>query len=160
VPKFDSYKTVSNYLLAVANETGTFVSNLKLQKLMYYFQAWFYSGFDEPLFEEDFQAWVHGPVIPKLYQDYKSFGYKPIVEEGLGDKEIDTFLSSLTDEQRDFMSQVEEFYFSKTGYELERMSHNEEPWTIARKGIPEDEPSEEVITLDTMKSFYEPYINE
>ena len=54
--------------------------NLKLQKLVYYAQAWHLALRDVPLFEEDFEAWVHGPVIPALYQEYKKFGWRPILE--------------------------------------------------------------------------------
>ena len=69
---------IADYFVRLANETGDYISNLKLQKLVYYAQAWYLAISDEALFEEDFEAWVHGPVIPELYQEYKSFGWRPI----------------------------------------------------------------------------------
>jgi uncharacterized phage-associated protein len=70
---------VANYFIWLANETGSFLSNLKLQKLVYYAQAWHLALEESPLFEEDFEAWIHGPVLPTLYQKYESFSWKPII---------------------------------------------------------------------------------
>lgn len=158
--KFDSYKSVSDYLLALANETGSYVSNLKLQKLMYYFQAWYCAAYDDTLFDEDFQAWVHGPVIPALYHKYKPFGYKPIVDENLGGDVVKDFRGQFSKDEGKFMSQVEKLYMSKSGYDLEKLSHREAPWIIARNGMPKDEPSEAVISIESMKEFYSQFISE
>tara|TARA_R110002126_G_scaffold54919_10_gene148222 strand:- start:5420 stop:5902 length:483 start_codon:yes stop_codon:yes gene_type:complete len=158
--KFRSHFAVSKYLLALANETGTYLSNLKLQKLLYYFQAWFYAYSGQKLFDSDFQAWVHGPVIPESYHNYKKFGYHPIVDETLGQDVIKNFKSKFNHKELNFLTDIESYYMSKTGYELERLSHNEEPWRIARKGIPDDQPSEETITLESMKEYYSKYISE
>ncbi|MBW4622042.1 MAG: DUF4065 domain-containing protein [Cyanosarcina radialis HA8281-LM2] len=57
---------VASYFIDLANKTGNTVNNLKLQKLVYYSQAWHLAIHGTPLFEEDFQAWIHGPVIPEL----------------------------------------------------------------------------------------------
>jgi uncharacterized phage-associated protein len=57
---------VANYFIRRAHDSGEFISNLKLQKLLYYSQAWHLAIFDRRLFPERFQAWVHGPVIPTL----------------------------------------------------------------------------------------------
>jgi uncharacterized phage-associated protein len=62
---------IADYFVWLANDTGSFVSNLQLQKLVYYAQAWHLALYDRPLFEDDFQAWVHGPVIPELFDKYK-----------------------------------------------------------------------------------------
>lgn len=61
---------IAKHFIRFANEEGSFISNLKLQKLVYYAQAWHLAIHGTPLFEEDFEAWVHGPVIPSLYQKY------------------------------------------------------------------------------------------
>ena len=44
--------------------SGEAITQLKLQKLVYYADAWFLANFDEPLIKEDFEAWAHGPVVP------------------------------------------------------------------------------------------------
>lgn len=136
---------VAEYFVWLANETGSFISNLKLQKLVYYAQAWHLALFGEPLFPEDFQAWVHGPVIPELYRHYKQFGWKPINEEA--DPE-------LPDEVREFLGEVADEYFACDAYELEQMTHLEDPWIRARKGLPIDAPSSEIIRKGWMKEYY------
>jgi len=59
---------VSDYLISFAHSTGDVITNLKLQKLLFYSQAWYLALKDDYIFEEDFQAWVHGPVLVSQYQ--------------------------------------------------------------------------------------------
>lgn len=136
---------VADYFIQLANETGSFVSNLKLQKLVYYAQAWHLAINDVPLFEEDFQAWIHGPVIPTLYQKYKTFGWRPIIED------VNPILSEAI---QDFLNEVAEEYFACDAYELEQMTHAEVPWNRARGDIPPDAHSNAVIKKEWMKEYY------
>jgi uncharacterized phage-associated protein len=136
---------VANYFIWLARETGSFVSNLKLQKLVYYAQAWHLAIHELPLFEEDFQAWVHGPVIPELYQKYKSFRWQPITVD------VTPQLPAATIE---FLQGVSEEYFSCDGYELERMTHAESPWNLARGGLSPDTASTAQIEKTWMKEYY------
>ena len=68
------YNDVVDYFLGFANETGEWITNLKLQKLVYYAQAWHLAIYSKPLFNTDFEAWVHGNVIHDLYSECKSWG--------------------------------------------------------------------------------------
>lgn len=136
---------IANYFIALANETGSFASNLKLQKLVYYAQAWHLALHDTPLFQEDFEAWVHGPVIPELYQKYKSFGWKPISEDAK---------VNLSEETQTFLREVAEEYFACDAYQLEQMTHIEDPWNLARSGLRSDMPCTEIISKDWMKEYY------
>jgi uncharacterized phage-associated protein len=77
------YSLVADYFIAYAHATETFISNQKLQKLVYYAQAWTLALLDRELIEEDFQAWVHGPVIPDLFWRYQPFTFHPIMREDL-----------------------------------------------------------------------------
>lgn len=72
-----TYMDVADFFLAFANECGDFMSNLRLQKLVYYAQAWHLANYDTPLFEEDFEAWIHGPALPALYHHYEGYGRVP-----------------------------------------------------------------------------------
>ncbi|NJL22264.1 MAG: SocA family protein [Leptolyngbyaceae cyanobacterium SM1_3_5] len=141
---------VANYFIWLANSTGSFVSNLKLQKLVYYAQAWHLALYGEPLFQEDFEAWVHGPVIPNLYHEYKGFGWKPIQKDVEKKYIKDTFDESTLA----FLEEVAEAYFSYDAYALERMTHVESPWISARNGVSIDTLSCEVISKESMKEYY------
>ena len=60
---------VADYFLSLVDEdAGDSMTNLRLQKLLFYAQAWHLALTNRPLFEEDFEAWVHGPVIPSFYR--------------------------------------------------------------------------------------------
>ena len=136
---------VADFFIQKANKTGSFISNLKLQKLVYYAQAWHLGIHGTPLFDEDFEAWIHGPVIPSLYQEYKIFRWEPIK------KEVTTVPPK---EFIEFLEEVSEEYFSCDAYELEQMTHAEDPWLIARKGIAADIPSNKIIEKEWMKEYY------
>lgn len=137
---------IAYYFIYLANQTGSYISNLKLQKLVYYAQAWHLAIHSTPLFEEDFEAWVHGPVIPALHQKYKDFGWKPIIE--------DVEKPSFSEDIQEFLSEVSEVYFGCDAYELERMIHQESPWINARIGLPIDAPSNAIISKECMRDFY------
>jgi uncharacterized phage-associated protein len=136
---------VADYFIWLAKDTGSFVSNLKLQKLVYYAQAWHLAIHDAPLFAEDFQAWVHGPVIPELYQKYKVFRWQPITVD---------ITPQLPHALIEFLEGVSDEYFSCDGYELERMTHAEDPWILARGGIAADVASTNPIEKTWMKEYY------
>jgi uncharacterized phage-associated protein len=138
---------IVDYFIYVANDTGSFISNLKLQKLVYYAQAWHLGIYNTSLFDEDFEAWVHGPVIPALFYNYKEFGSKPIIK--------DVEKPSFPTELEKFLEEITEIYFICDGLELELMTVREDPWIYARKGLARDEPSHAIITKDSMKNYYE-----
>ena len=77
------YEKIADYFIGLSNETGSLITNLKLQKLVYYAQAWSLALNNEELFADDFQAWVHGPVLVSLYDRYRTNKRNPI------DKEVD-----------------------------------------------------------------------
>lgn len=142
---------IAEYFIHLANETGSFISNLKLQKLVYYAQAWHLALYDEPLFAEDFEAWVHGPVIPQLYQKYRKFGWHPIEQEAEPD---------LPSKIKEFLDEVAREYFASDAYELEQMTHVEAPWNQARGNLPPDAPSNSVIRQEWIKEYFAPRAEE
>ncbi|PGW87625.1 hypothetical protein COE01_00665 [Bacillus thuringiensis] len=110
------------------------MSPKKLQKLLYYAYSWFLTFQNESveelenkLFDNEFQAWVHGPVIPEVYEQYRHYGYKEI-EPFTG--EIPVF----DGDTLDVLEQVWDVYGHFNGNELESITHQESPWINARKG--------------------------
>ncbi len=144
---------VAKYFIFKANQVGSFLSNLKLQKLVYYAQAWYLANYKKPLFAEKFEAWVHGPVQPELYQEFKRFGWSPI------DIDIEEVPASITKDIASFLDEVAEAYFKYDGLDLEIMTHDELPWQEARKGISPYKPSKEKISEETMQVFYSSLLN-
>ena len=136
-------KNVAEYLVWFSAEHGDPVSNLKLQKLLYYAQAWFLALHDEPLFE----AWVHGPVVPPIYGAYKVNAWQPIPPP------VST-PSLPTERVLEHLNEVLQVYGGFSAYQLEQMTHSEEPWIRARAGIPEDAASHAVIEHSWMRDYY------
>lgn len=153
-----TYQHIADYLIALSNETGNLISNLKLQKLMYYAQAWYLAIHRKPLFEASFEAWVHGPVLRKLFDEYSHFRWKPIQRDDLSEEYLEWFEAEFGEEVNEFMDNLVDEYFGLTAYHLERLTHLEEPWRRARNGLPEDAPSTNVIENDWMRDFYERFV--
>jgi uncharacterized phage-associated protein len=135
---------VASYILHKQGRMSTW----KLQKLVYYSQAWSLVWDDEePLFSEPIQAWANGPVCPALYQIHKhQFATdKPWPK---GD------WRTLTAAERKRIDAVLKYYGRHTGQWLRELTHREEPWKKARKGLPADAPSRAVITPESMALYY------
>ncbi len=144
---------VAGFFIAFANEHGDVLTNLKLQKLVYYAQAWNLANFDVALFEEDFEAWIHGPVLPSLYKLYRSDGATgavPIAE----DIKLAEVKKKMADDDFKFLEMVAKVYMKYAAYELEMMTHKEAPWVEARGDIPVDVRSTNVISKESMRSYY------
>lgn len=141
---------VADYFLAFANESGDLVTNLKLQKLVYYAQAWYLANKGKPLFADDFQAWVHGPVLPSLYTKYKNYGFSPI-QTPINLSEVE---KKLPNEVVSFLNEVAKVYMPRGAYELEMMTHREAPWIAARGNIEPDALCHNKISKESMKIFY------
>ena len=143
---------IADYFIWLANYTGSFISNLKLQKLVYYAQAWYLAIHDKPLFDEDFEAWIHGPVIPELYKEYCGFKWKPILKEVEEPK--------FSEEIRKFLDEVTDVYFGLDAYELEQMTRSEAPWIEARGYLPTDASCNEIISKESMREYFKPRVEE
>lgn len=123
------------------------MTHKKLQKLCYYAQAWHLALYNRRLIKEQFEAWVHGPVCPELYAEYKDYGWEAIPRE-------QTRPENITDEIMEFINIVYSTYGHFDGDELETLTHLELPWREAREGLEEWEPSNNIISEETMKTYY------
>ena len=140
---------VAEYFIDKSNKDLRSITNKKLQKLVYYSQAWSLVLSDEELFEEKIEAWVHGPAIRSLYIKYKSFGFSPIKKE----PDI-TSLNSLSASIKNLLANVWSVYGGFDADYLEMLTHSEKPWQEAREGLQSSENSENKISLEIMKTFY------
>ena len=117
---------VANYFLALADEdAGDLVSNLKLQKLVYYAQGYHLAIFGRPLYPEKIEAWAHGPVIPKLYHTFKGHENKPIPPP------VDLNLSKFDKEAIEFLDEVYNILGQYSAWKLRNMTHDDPPWQDA-----------------------------
>lgn len=146
---------------------GLTVSPLKLQKILYYEQAWHMVGFgrDNQLFTCAPQAWVNGPVYPEIYYIYKNMVPGMCdhlkMENFLGecedphDKEKELAdKMKLSDEEIALTERVIMLYGSRTQNQLILLTHSEKPWSEMREGLKPYDYSDREISLDTMHDYY------
>lgn len=114
---------VADYFLALQDpDTDDHLTNLKLQKLVYYAQGFHLAIYDKPLFTEPIEAWQHGPVVSDLYQRFKFHGSSPIpYKDDLDLSKFDVSSKSILDEVYNVFNQF-------SGWTLRNMTHNEPPW--------------------------------
>ncbi|MEG4813071.1 type II toxin-antitoxin system antitoxin SocA domain-containing protein [Microcoleus sp. K5-D4] len=142
-----SYRDIANAFLWLASQTNVAINVYKLQKLMYYAQAWYLGVYGKPLFDADFQAGMHGPVIPDLLEKYQlQFSCEPIIENIEQPK--------IPQKVGQFLEEVAEAYFEYDDETLERMICSEKPWLEARGDLPRDESCHGIISHESMKKYH------
>lgn len=119
---------------------------MRLQKLVYYSQAWHLTLLDEPLFRDTIQAWRDGPVTRTLWDAHS--GQRKVGAWPAGDA------GKLADKSAKVVALVCRVYGSLSGDDLSELTHSEPPWQTARLGVPDSHPSKAVIQHDAMKTFY------
>jgi len=138
-------KQVAEYFICLTDpDVGDLISNLKLQKLVYYAQGFHLAMHDTVLFDGDIVAWEHGPVVEDLYHTYKYYGAGALPHPEQFDDTV------FTQPQKDLIKEVYEVYGQFSAWKLRNMTHSESPWI--------DTPRNSVINPELMKSFFKDYI--
>jgi len=135
-------RDVAAYILEKLGE----ITAMKLQKLVYYSQAWSLVWDEKPLFPERIEAWANGPVVPDLYEAHK--GVFKLSKSPCGNSSL---LDSLETETID---KVLEFYGDKSSQWLSDLTHKEDPWLNARKGLQPGERGNNELTYAAMAEYY------
>lgn len=132
---------VANVFLKLSEpESGDSLTNLKLQKLVYYVQGFHLAMYGKTLFDESILHWEHGPVVRELYDELKTHGSNSIPIPN------DFEPSMFSDEQIKLIEEVNSVYGQFSAWKLRDMTHNEQPWLSTRK--------DEVITPANLTSFF------
>ena len=119
---------------------------MKLQKLVYYCQAWSLVWDEAPMFPERIEAWANGPVVRELYERHR--GMFLVNQWPCGNPD------ALNETQRETVNAVLEFYGTKPSQWLSDLTHQEAPWLNARKGIPPGVRCDREITPASMAEYY------
>ena len=122
------------------------MTTMKLQKLVYYSQAWSLVWDEKPLFEENVEAWANGPVVRDLFDYHR--GVYEISSMPIGNSRL------LNQVQQETIDAVLDYYGNKPSQWLIELTHMEDPWVEARKGLLPLERGNRVIPLDAMADYY------
>lgn len=136
---------IAQYIL---EQTG-YISTMKLQKLAYYSQALCLVKTNEPLFSDEMEAWANGPVSPVLFNAHRG---KYVVSKN--DLDIKGQTSPLSDAEKNVVNQVISCLGEYTGEQLSDLTHNENPWIEARKGLSLRDRGNEIIPKASMEKYY------
>ncbi len=129
-------------------DAGEVVTHLKVQKLLYFAQAWHLLGLGRPLFEEDLQAWPHGPVAPSVWREFRDFSWNPLpTPDGVVDEGLDA-------DSLGILQQVRDIYGAYSAKKLEAMSHAERPWIKARGERAPEERCDQIIPKEDIFEYY------
>ena len=135
---------VAKYVL---NHAGG-MTTMKLEKLVYYCQAWSLAWDGMPLFQEDFQAWANGPVCPELFNTHKGRFW---LNKDYYDNQPEYHF---TPEQIETMDAVLRGYADKEPQYLSELTHQERPWKQTRAGIAPGAYCDKVIDKELMQDYY------
>lgn len=124
---------------------GERLTNLKLQKLLYYQQGFHLAFFGTPLFDDTVEAWMYGPVVPSVYEKFSSYGSSslPDVDEPI----------MLTEDEEKLFNEVYDAYREFSAIGLMNRTHKEKPW---KEATPHDRGT--VISQDSMKDYFKTQI--
>lgn len=124
---------------------GEALTNLKLQKLLYYQQGFHLAFFGTPLFDEDVEGWMYGPVVPCVYDEYAKYGSSSLPFNGDA--------VHLTDEEEELFNEVFDAYREFSAIGLMNRTHKEKPWLSVS---PHDRGT--VISKESMQEYFKTQI--
>lgn len=136
--------SVHDVASAILRKLGPMTA-MKLEKLVYYCQAWSLVWDDAVLFPERIEAWAAGPVVPALY-----YRHRGQFQVGSWEGNVD----NLTATQNETIDAVLKYYGGKSSQWLSDLTHSESPWIEARAGLAPLERGNQEITLASMAEYY------
>lgn len=143
VAKYLIYLSSQNFV--GDNEEREGITNLKLQKVLYFVQAYYLAKLGKPLFSDKIEAWEYGPVVPVVYRKYRINGSDPIISEE--DK------SSLSDEDKENVQKIWNTFGGYSASKLVDITHAHTPWKEANQS------TNKVISHKVLKAYYTPLLN-
>lgn len=148
-------------IFAYAITNGIDLTQLKLQKVLYYLQAWNIAYFQDQLFNELPKAWVNGPVYTSVYEEFRKFGSESLLSleqsQAFSDgSKLNQTLQQLkkNEDGEGLIVAILEKYMAKSVGELVYQTHLEKPWIEARRGLSAFEPGATEISFTSMMTFY------
>ena len=120
---------ISNYIIKYCMEKEYKITNLRLQKILYYVQGYFFKAYDQPAFLEEIVAWPYGPVVPEAYYNFCSFGRDDLCLY----ENIEYDFSSISKEEKKYINTIVDICSSISVTELVNKTHSEEPWKTTQE---------------------------
>lgn len=133
---------ISNYIIEYCVKREYKITNLRLQKILYYVQGYFLKAYDQPAFLEEIVAWPYGPVVPEAYYNFCSFGRNELCLF----ENVDYDFTSISNEEKKFINTIVDHCNELSVTELVNKTHLEDPWFNAS--------DRSQITIDKIMEFF------
>ena len=130
---------VANYIIEYEHSKGRSISNLKLQKLLYFVQARFFMVYEKPCFRDKIEAWSFGPVVVNVYHAYKYSGGMDIT---CLEEDVDINISN---RDKEIINEVLESFAKIPIFRLVEITHHQTPWVYAKRNQFNNEITQEAI---------------
>lgn len=127
-------------------KSGKSITHLKLQKLIYYAQAWSLALSNEPLFDEEIEAWAHGPVVPSVYKRFRESKWEAL--------SVPTSCPDIEENIENLLKEISKVYGKFDAKYLENLTHRDGPWSDTRADLLPEVASSRPIPKEMMKKFY------
>lgn len=134
------FKAAEYFLSLPDDDAGNAISNMKLQKLLYYAQGFAMATLGKPLFNEDFEAWEYGPVLRVVYDRFKQYG-----SAALPKPEKFSF-DEYTEDERCLLDEIYRVFGQYSAWALSEMTHQTPPW---REAFPNG-----IISKESMNAYF------
>jgi len=155
---------VADHIICYMDVEARFLNVIKLQKLLFLIQAWHLAFFNgEGLFEEPFEAWIHGPVNRTIHERFghlKSNLFSPLSPEDLYFESEDVHRRMLAPAEIEHIDLVLDAYGDYSGYQLERILKEQSPWLNARGQLEPGEKGSGQISRDLVRHYFARLANE
>ena len=135
--------SVANYIIEYEHSKNRMISNLKLQKLLYFVQARFFIEYEQPCFDDRIEAWSFGPVVVNVYHAYKIYGSLDIT------KLKGCLPNNISSEHQIIINEELESYSCTPVYEMVNITHHQTPWVQAKRNLFNNE-----ITHESLRQFF------
>lgn len=140
---------IANYFLSLINEDdGDTISNMQLQKLVYFAQGFHLALYNNTLFNEPIEAWTYGPVVPILYHSYKDCTGNAIP------KPTEVNLDVYTDEVRELLNEIHSVYGQYSAWKLSEITHQHPTWKNHYNN------SDKIINTQELQDFFKTLIRD
>ena len=127
-------------------ESGDVITHLKVQKLLYFSEAWCQVSLDRELFSEDMEAWAHGPVVREVFNQFSGAGWEPLSVTGN--------VAELDEDVRNVLTQVLEAYGNVSAKTLEHLTHQDCPWKEARGTLSPEARCSNIISKQSIREYF------
>lgn len=137
-------RSIARYIIERCNSQNKTISNLKLQKILYFIQAEFLVNANQPCFPEQIEAWDFGPVVPEVYHEYKIYGSANIPYFRRLESPI-----AISTQDREMIDDMVDECNKYSASALVEITHHQSPWMEAYKP-----GCNNVITNDSIKKYF------